>query len=111
MSLDRALQGVLGDRAAEQTVREILGVLTRHRTEWLAPDEIARVVERPEVVVTSILSKLSVAFVVRTESGRYRLDPDPVVELDIKRFLQRSDAHSQLAQNNLARFRDRFGHH
>jgi DNA-binding IclR family transcriptional regulator len=111
MSLDRALQGMLGDRAAEQTVREVLGVLTRHRTEWMEPREIARVVERPESVVSSILSKLSVAFVVRTESGRFRLDPDPVVELDIKRFLHRSDAHSQLAQNNLARFRDRYGHH
>lgn len=111
MSLDRALQGMLGDRATENTVREVLDVLIRHRSEWLGAAEISRLVERPEPTVASILSKLTTAFVVRTESGRYRLDSDPVVEMDIKRFLRRSDVHSQLAQNNLARFRDRFGHH
>lgn len=111
MSLDKALQGILGDRASENTVRAVLDVLTRHRFEWLEPADIARLVERPESTVTAILSKLFGAFVVDRDSGRYRLDPDPVVELDIKRFLRRSDVHSQLAQNNLARFRDRFGQH
>ena len=50
-------------------------------------------------------------FVVQTQESRYRIDPDPVVDLDIKRFLRRSDVHNQLAQDNLARFRDRFGQH
>jgi hypothetical protein len=31
------------------------------------------------------------------------------VDLDVKRFLTRSEVHSNLAQNNLARFRDRYG--
>lgn len=102
---------MLGDRAAENTVRDMLDVLTRHRSEWLAPADIARLVERPESTVTAILSKLSAAFVVNVDSGRFRLDPDPVVDLDIKRFLRRSDVHTQLAQNNLERFRNRFGQH
>lgn len=111
MSLDRALQGMLGDRATETTVREILDVLALHRTEWLTASEISRRVERPESAVTVILSKLAGAFVVNTDAGRYRIDPDPVVDLDVKRFLRRSTVHSQLAQDNLARFRDRYGHH
>jgi len=102
---------MLGDRATELTVREVLGVLMIHRTEWLTASEIARRVERPESIVAVILSRLAGAFVVSTEESRYRIDPDPVVDLDIKRFLHRSDVHSQLAQDNLARFRDRFGHH
>ena len=109
MSLERALQGMLGDRATERTVREVLGVLSAHRSEWLSAAEIAARVERSEATVTVILSRLAGAFVVRTEGSRYRIDPDPVVELDVKRFLRRSDVHNQLAQDNLARFRDRFG--
>jgi DNA-binding IclR family transcriptional regulator len=102
---------MLGDRATEMTVREVLSVLNIHRSEWLTADDIARRVERSEYTVGVILSKLAGAFVVSTDGGRYRIDPDPVVDLDVKRFLHRSDVHSQLAQNNLARFRDRFGQH
>ena len=111
MSLDRALQGMLGDRATEKTVREVLSVLAIHRSEWLSAHEIARRVERPEHLVGVILSKLAGAFVVCTDGTGYQMDPDPVVDLDVKRFLRRSDVHTQLAQNNLARFRDRYSHH
>jgi DNA-binding IclR family transcriptional regulator len=110
MSLERALNGLLVDRAAETTVRAVVQMLARHPGEWLRAGEIARQVERPEPTVAVILSRLAGGFVLLSDGERYRLDRDPVVDLDVKRFLQKSE-HSQLAQDNLAKFRDRFGHH
>jgi hypothetical protein len=110
MSLERALHGLVDDRAAETTVREVLQLLTLHPDEWLAANDVARRVERPEPTVAMILSKLAGGFVLVEDGSRYRIDRDPVVDLDVKRFLRRSEVHNQLAQDNLARFRDRFGH-
>lgn len=110
MSLDRALHGLLVDRATENTVRGMLHVLTEHPQQYFTAAEIARRVERPEHSVDVILSRLAESLVVQVDGSRYRIDPDPVVDLDVRRFLHRSEVHNQLAQDNLARFRDRFGH-
>lgn len=98
------------DRATENTVREMLHVLADHPHQWFSAAEVAHRVERPESFVTVILSKLAEGFVVVADGSRYRIDPDPVVDLDVRRFLRRSEVHNQLAQDNLARFRDRYGH-
>jgi hypothetical protein len=111
MSVERALSGLLGDRAAETTVREVLNLFALHPEAWFGASEVARRVERSEATVAVILSKLSDGLILVRDSGRYRLDPDPVVDLDVRRFLRKSEAHNQLAQNNLAKFRDRFGHY
>jgi len=110
MSLDRALRGILGDRASETTVREVLRVLSLHSDEWLSAAQIATRVERPEPTVAVILSKLADGFILSSEGGRFRIERDPVVDLDVQRFVRRSEVHTQFAQNNLARFRDRYGH-
>jgi hypothetical protein len=110
MSLDRALRGILGDRATESTVREALQVLERHPDEWVSAHDVATRIDRPEPAVTVILSKLADGFVLLAEDDRYRIIRDPVVDLDVKRFLRRTEVHTQLAQDNLARFRDRYGH-
>jgi hypothetical protein len=110
MSLERALHGLVDGRAAETTVREVLQLLALHPDEWLAANDVARRIERPEPTVAVILSKLAAGFVLVEDGSRYRIDRDPVVDLDVKRFLRRSEVHSQLAQDNLAKFRDRFGH-
>jgi hypothetical protein len=109
MSLVRALHWLPGDRATETTVREVLQYMARHNSEWVPAHEVARRVERPETSVTAILSKLADGFVLLSDGDRYRYDTDPVVDLDVKRFLRKSEVHTQLAQDNLARFRDRYG--
>ena len=111
MTLDRALRGLLGDRAVETTVREVLRLLALHQSEWLSAGEVARRVERPDADISVILSRLADGSILLVDDGRFRLDRDPVVDLDVKRFLDRSDVHGQLAQNNLAKFRDRYGHY
>lgn len=109
MGLDRALHGLPDDRVTENTVREVLQFMSRHAEQWLCTSDISHRVEVPENRVSVILSKLADGFVLFSDGDRYRYVHDPVVDLDVKRFLTRSEVHSSLAQNNLARFRDRYG--
>ena len=109
MGLDRALHGLPDDRATENTVREVLQLLTHHPDQWLYASDVSRRVAAPESRIAMILSKLADGFVLFGDGDRYRYVHDPVVDLDVKRFLTRSEVHSNLAQNNLARFRDRYG--
>lgn len=110
MSLDRALHGLPGDRATEALVREVLEHMIAHVGECFSAADVACRVGKSEAQVSVILSRLAEGFVLRGEEGRFRYLSDPVVDLDVKRFLHRSDVHMRLAQDNLARFRDRFGH-
>lgn len=71
--------------------------------------ELSQKLESPEYRISVILSKLVAGFVLFSEGDRFRYVHDPVVDLDVKRFLTRSEVHSNLAQNNLARFRSRYG--
>ena len=109
MGLDRALRGLVDDRATEQTVREVLQLMSLHPGEWLLAGEVARRVGGPEPKISVILSRLADGFVLSGDGTRFRYDHDPVVDMDIRRFLTKSDVHSRLAQDNLARFRDRYG--
>lgn len=111
MGLDRALHGLPDDRATENAVREVLRVMSRHPGEWIRATDVSRLVEHPEHSVRVILSRLAEGFVLNSDGERFRYDRDPMVDLDIQRFLARSEAHTRLAQDNLARFRDRYGQH
>ena len=111
MSLNSALGRLPGDRTTETTVREVLELMRIHLDERITAAEVARRLERPESSVSVILSCLSDAYVLRVDGGRYRYDPDPLNDLDVRRFLARAQTHSQLVQDNVARFRERYGHH
>jgi hypothetical protein len=102
--------GLPGDRETENTVREVLEVMSAHSGEWMRPADIAGSLRRACASISVILSCLASGHVLRADGDRYRYVSDPVVELDVQRFMRRSGAHSQLAQNNLARFRDRYGY-
>jgi hypothetical protein len=109
MGLDRALHGLPDDRGTENTVREVLQLMSLHAGEWMQADDVSRRLERPGYPVSAILTKLAAGFVLHADGDRFRYDSDPVVDMDIKRFLTKSEAHTRFAQNNLSRFRDRFG--
>jgi DNA-binding IclR family transcriptional regulator len=111
MGLDRALRGLVDDRAAEHAVREVLQIMSHHPGEWLPASDVARRAEQPEHQVSVILSKLAAGYVLSADGARFRYDRDPVVDMEIRRFLNKSEIHSKLAQNNLARFRDRYSPH
>ena len=109
MSLDKALNRLPRDRTTENTVRAVLESMVCHESEWLRVSEVSRSVGRPEATVAMILSCLAVGHILRADGDRYSYERDPVVELDVRRFLRTSGAHSQLVQENLARFRNRYG--
>jgi predicted transcriptional regulator len=109
MGLDRALQGLADDRATENLVREVLQLMSHVPGEWLRASDLSHRLAAPENRIAVILSRLADGFVLSRDADRYRFIHDPVVDLDVKRFLEKSEAHARLAQDNLARFRDRFG--
>jgi hypothetical protein len=109
MGLDRALHGLPDDRATENTVREVLQLMSRHAGEWMRATDVSRSLASPENRISVILSRLADGFVLHSDGDRFRYDRDPSLEIDIQRFLNKSEAHTRLAQNNLARFRDRYG--
>ena len=110
MSLDGALRTLPGDRATELAVRDVLETMAALAGEWLPASEVARRLKRSDSSVSVILSRLASGHVLQADGDLYRYERDPVVELDVQRFLSKSGAHSQLVQDNLARFRDRYGH-
>jgi DNA-binding IclR family transcriptional regulator len=109
MGLDRALHALPDDRGTENTVREVLQLMSRHAGEWMRVTDVSRTLEHPESRITAILSTLAEGYVLLADGDRFRYERDPLVDLDIKRFLARSEAHNRFAQDNLARFRDRRG--
>jgi hypothetical protein len=85
--------------------------MSRHAGEWMRVSDVSRTLAHSESRITAILSTLAEGYVLLSEGDRFRYDRDPLVDMDIKRFMARSEAHNQFAQNNLARYRDRFGQH
>jgi hypothetical protein len=110
MGLDRVLHQLPDDRATENVVREVLQLMSHHPGEWLRASDISRQLEHSEGRITVILSKLADGFVLLADGDRFRYDHDPLTDLDVSRFLTKSEAHTRFVQDNLARFRGRYGH-
>jgi len=110
VSLRKALDRLPGDRATENLVREIVQLLRIRCGEALTVPDIAKRLEQPESAVAVVLSELADAFVLRREGLNYTYTRDPVVELDVDRFMARVASHSAFVQTNVAKFRDRFGY-
>lgn len=99
------------DRSTEDAVRDILEIARVHTGEWLGASEVARRLQRPEESVRVILSRLAEGRVLNRDGDRFRYDSETLLDLDVERFMRRSQQHTQFQQNNLAKFRDRFGSH
>lgn len=110
MSLRKALDRLPGDRATENLVREIVQLLRIRGGQSLSVADVAKRLEHPESTVAVILLELADAFVLRRDGLCYSYVRDPVVELDVERFLARVESHSAFVQTNVAKFRDRYGY-
>jgi hypothetical protein len=110
VSLRKALEHLPGDRATEHLVREIVQLLRIRAGQSLSVTDVASILERPEAAVAVVLLELADAFVLCRDGLRYSYDRDPVVELDIERFMARAESHSAFVQTNVAKFRDRYGY-
>jgi hypothetical protein len=109
MGLDRALRDLPGDRGTRNAVSEVLKLMTASVGRSLTPLEVAGRLGRSEGPIKVILSSLAEGKVLEAEGNGYAYERHPALELDVQRFIERSGAHNQAAQDNLARFRDRYG--
>ncbi len=111
MSLRRALEGIRSDRETVTTLREVLAMIRHHSGEPLLPADIARAVGRDAEIVAPLLEVLAAAFVLDFDSasGRYIYSQDTLLDVEIDRYVRRTDEFSGRAQNNLERFRRRYG--
>jgi hypothetical protein len=64
----------------------------------------------PEALIAVVLLELADAYVLHRDGVRYAYMRDPVVELDVERFMRRTDSHDAFVQTNVAKFRDRYGY-
>ncbi len=111
MSLRRALLELPGDRSTESATREALQLFRVRPREPLSVDEVVRRLDRPEPIVSAILTSLAGHFVLRTSDDGYLYEPDSFTDLEIDRFLRRADESASLVQSNVAKFRARHGYH
>ncbi len=111
MSLRVALERLPHDRESEVLLRNLLAVLRHHADEWLEPREIAPILHSTADSVGSILEVLSECFVLDFDDGppRYVYRIDRMLEIEIDRFVRGSDSRSGMLQNNVERFRQRYG--
>lgn len=111
VSLARALSRLPDDHDTESVIRDVVTLLSRHTDEWLTAEEIARRTGNLRVEVRPVLNALRDAFVLDfddvPESFRYRYDVG--VSIEIEEFVNRSRAHENHMQTNVARFRERYG--
>jgi hypothetical protein len=110
MSLHTALKCLPRDRETESTTREVLEFMRGHVGEYLSAPEVARRLQQPENRVGVILSTLAEGCVVQAGDEHFRYDRDPLTDLDVQRFLRQAEHHTQLVQNNVAKFRERYGY-
>jgi predicted transcriptional regulator len=110
VSLRKALQHLPCDRATEATVRELLQLLRTRAGQSLTIEETARRLERPEGAVSVVLLELTDAYVLHRDGTRYWYVREPVMDLEVDRFLRRAQSRSAMTQTNVAKFRDRYGY-
>ena len=110
MGLRQAIERLPSDRATEATVRETLELFRIHAGQALSQADVAHRLERSESLVRVILSALTDSFVLRRDGIRYVYLRDSCVDLEIDRFMARADSHSAFVQNNVAKFRERYGY-
>jgi hypothetical protein len=111
MSLRTALDVLPSDRETRLAVRETMVLFARHPGEWLSADRVSQVTEVDSGLVRRILRVLDSSFVLDSDddSGRYRYERDPLLDLEIRRYLHRVETHSDMLRSNVEQFRRRYG--
>ena len=109
MSLRRALERLPHDWTVESTARDVLALLKRHPGRWFSGEEVRARLAYPRAA-DAVLSVLVEALVLDFEDSppRYMYHGDPLVEIELERYLRRARHHDSRIQNNVARFRRRF---
>lgn len=109
MGLQAALAQLNADRSADGAIRDVLVFFRTHPAEAFSPFDVARRTSRPYAVVEPILLTLGRCFVLdfQADPPSFRYVPDPLVDMDVERYLHRVRTVEGRLQNNVARFRQR----
>lgn len=113
MSLRRALATLPDDRDSVRATRDVVAYLERHQGESLDVVKISRATGVVGGRVEPVLSALSHALVIDCDgeplNGHYRYTPDPVLSLEVRRFLKASGGVDAGLQRRVDRFRGHYG--
>lgn len=111
MSLRRALMALPDDAATRAVAVGVVGFLDLHPNEVVPTDRIERATGLDHDRVAPVISAFADALVVDCDdpAGRgYVYHPDPVLELEVRRFLRSGAADARL-HKGIDRYRGRFG--
>lgn len=111
LSLSRALSNLPDDAELERSLRDVLLLFRRHKSEWLTEAEIRTKTGCQAAHVVRVLPVLARAFVLDFDSasGAYRFNGDVVLGYEIDGFMRRVESHQAHVRTNVAKFRDRYG--
>lgn len=111
MSLRKGLRSLPSDRETEISIKELFNALRRHEGEWLSAERICRISGVMPLMVDRILPALVEAAVLgsRDEPAVYRFAPDRLLSLEVESFLRRAETRTGKFQDDVARFRERYG--
>ncbi len=113
MSLRRALQALPDDRDTLSATRDVVGFFREHPGERLDSERIMRATGVSGARLRVILDALASGFVIDCggESGAFECEylPNPVVAMEIERFMRTSGGAGNRLQQGAERFRQRYG--
>ena len=111
MSLRAALERLPHDRESEALIGEILAMFRRHEGDYFEPRRVAAITNAPEDRIGAYLEVMKTAFVLDflDSPPRYAYRTDRLLEIELDRFTRRNDSKSGLLQNNVEKFRQRYG--
>ncbi len=113
MGLRSALAALPDDRDTREAVRSTLLFLVGHQGEAVDEARIARATSLDPDRLRPVLEALDHAFVidcgVGSDPDSCTYAPDPVLALEVRRFLQAAGVPQQRLQRGVDRFRGRFG--
>lgn len=90
-------------------MRKVLSLFHRNVGDWIPGKDVRARVTRPSGVDV-ILQMLVECSVLESEGAppEYRYVEDPLVEIEMQRYLRRAEHRDQNIQTNVARFRNRY---
>jgi hypothetical protein len=97
------------DREIEAVIREVLRLFRRNSGHWISGEDVRTRIPNT-VRADLVLETLAECEVLESEAGppRYQYVKDPLIEIEMQRYLRRAEHRDQNIQTNLARFRNRY---
>ena len=113
MSLRKALAMLPDDVATRNSVRSVVSYLQSHEGERFDVERIGRGTGLAQPRVESVLSALASGYVVDCDGDpRFNsciFSPDPVLSLEVRRYLRVAGGSDTRLQRGVDRFRGRYG--